>query len=79
MINNYHHFLLKTIISRGGRYLEAMIQGSKHEAEKGSLVIMATGDKCLYDESLDIFNSIASESYYIGKPRCANCCVGLPY
>jgi len=68
LINNYRYFLLKSILSRGGRYLEAMIQGSKQEAEQGTLVIMAAGDKSLYDECQIIFNSIAKKTYYLGKP-----------
>jgi len=45
-----------------------MIQGSKHEAEQGTLVIIAAGDKSLYEESQHIFNSIAKKTYYLGKP-----------
>jgi len=67
LINNYRYFLLKSILCRGGRYLEAMIQGSKQEAEEGTLVIMAAGDRSLYDDSQNIFNNIAKKSYYLGK------------
>lgn len=58
---------LKAIVSRGGRYLEAMIQGSKVEAEEGNLVFMAAGDKTLFDDCQSSFCAIAKNSFYLGK------------
>jgi len=68
LIVNYHYLLLKSIKSQGGRYLEAMIQGSKLEAEQGTLIIIAAGDRSLYLECQPIFNRIAKKSYYLGTP-----------
>jgi len=54
-------------MSRGGRFLESMIQGSKIEAEEGNLVCLAAGDKTLYDDCSTVFKAIAKNSVYIGK------------
>lgn len=59
--------ILKAIISKGGRYLEAMLQGSKPEAEDGSLICMAAGDKTLYDDCHSAFCAIAKHSIYLGN------------
>ncbi|XP_050441153.1 cytokine-like nuclear factor N-PAC [Adelges cooleyi] len=57
----------EAIISKGGRYLEAMLQGSKPEAEDGSLICMAAGDKTLYDDCHSAFCAIAKHSIYLGE------------
>ncbi|XP_050540446.1 cytokine-like nuclear factor N-PAC [Daktulosphaira vitifoliae] len=57
----------EAIISKGGRYLEAMLQGSKTEAEEGNLVCMAAGDKTLFDDCQSTFCAIAKNSFYLGE------------
>lgn len=59
--------IAEAIVSRGGRYLEAMIQGSKVEAEEGNLVFMAAGDKSLFDDCQSSFCAIAKNSFYLGE------------
>lgn len=54
-------------MSKGGRYLETMIQGSKLQAENGSLICMAAGDKTLFDDCQSSFCAIAKNSFFLGK------------
>uniref|UniRef100_A0A803L854 Uncharacterized protein n=1 Tax=Chenopodium quinoa TaxID=63459 RepID=A0A803L854_CHEQI len=44
------------IISKGGRFLEGPVSGSKKPAEDGQLIILAGGEKGLYDEAIPIFD-----------------------
>lgn len=60
-------YLLQAILSRGGRYLEAMIQGSKLNAEEGELICLAAGDKSLFADCETAFCSFANKSIYLGK------------
>ncbi|KAG0504010.1 hypothetical protein HPP92_004082 [Vanilla planifolia] len=46
----------EAITNKGGRFLEAPVSGSKKPAEDGQLVILAAGDKVLYDEVVPAFN-----------------------
>lgn len=52
----------------GGRFLEAPVSGSKKPAEDGTLVIMAGGDRSLYDDMLPIFEVLGKKSFYLGNP-----------
>lgn len=54
------------IISAGGRYLEAQLQGSKPEAEAGTLVILAAGDRTLFNDCQSCFESIGKNSFFLG-------------
>lgn len=54
------------IISAGGRYLEAQLQGSRPEAETGALVILAAGDRSLFAECQSCFESIGRNSFFLG-------------
>lgn len=54
------------IIGRGGRYLEAQLQGSKTCAEDGTLVILAAGDRSLFDECQSCFEAMGRNSFYLG-------------
>ena len=47
MICHYLVLILQAIISRGGKFLEAPVSGSKKPAEDGQLVILAAGDKVM--------------------------------
>jgi 3-hydroxyisobutyrate dehydrogenase len=55
------------INSKGGRYLEAQIQGSKSEAEEGSLIILAAGDRSLYEDCQSSFQAMGKHSFFLGK------------
>lgn len=52
---------------QGGRYLEAQIQGNKTDARNSALVILAAGDRSVYDECASCFQSISKKSFYLGK------------
>ncbi|XP_053672794.1 cytokine-like nuclear factor N-PAC [Anopheles nili] len=56
----------EAIISKGGRYLEAQIQGSKTQAEEGTLIILASGDRLLFEECQSCFEAISRNSFYLG-------------
>jgi len=57
----------EAIMNKGGRYLEAMMQGSKIEAEEGNLVVLAAGDKSLFDDCQSIFCATAKNSFFLGE------------
>jgi 3-hydroxyisobutyrate dehydrogenase-like beta-hydroxyacid dehydrogenase len=52
---------------QGGRYLEAPVSGSKKPAEDGSLVILAAGDRGLYDEVTPAFEIMGKKHFYLGQ------------
>lgn len=51
---------------RGGRYLEAPVNGSKKEAEQGNLVILAAGDRSLYMDCYSCFEAIGKKMFFLG-------------
>uniref|UniRef100_A0A8C4Q2P4 Cytokine-like nuclear factor N-PAC n=1 Tax=Eptatretus burgeri TaxID=7764 RepID=A0A8C4Q2P4_EPTBU len=55
------------IISRGGRYLEAPVSGNKHLSEEGLLILLAAGDRTLYDDCISCFQAVSKRSFYLGK------------
>lgn len=55
------------ITSKGGRYLEAQIQGCKSEAESGNLIILGAGDRHLFFQCKSCFKAIAKGVYYLGE------------
>ncbi|XP_028774537.1 glyoxylate/succinic semialdehyde reductase 1 [Neltuma alba] len=57
----------EAITSRGGRFLEGPVSGSKKPAEDGQLVILAAGDKALYDEILPAFDVLGKKSFFLGE------------
>lgn len=56
-----------TIIEAGGRFLEAPVSGTKKPAEDGTLIILAAGDKSVYDEALPAFEVMGKMSPYLGE------------
>ena len=71
-------FMFQAINAKGGRYLEAQVQGSKTQAEEGTLVILAAGDRSLFDDCQSCFKAMGKNSFYLGKIFCANYC-SLPF
>lgn len=55
------------INSKGGRYIEAQIQGSKKQADDGTLLILAAGDKTLFDDCQSCFTAMGKHSFYLGE------------
>lgn len=59
--------IAEAITSRGGKYLEVRLHGSKKEAEEGSLIVMAAGDRALYSECESCFQAFGKNSFYLGE------------
>ncbi|GMH25809.1 hypothetical protein Nepgr_027652 [Nepenthes gracilis] len=57
----------EAITSKGGYFLEAPVSGSKKPAEDGQLVILAAGEKALYDDAVPAFDVLGKKSFFLGK------------
>ncbi|KAE8713101.1 putative oxidoreductase GLYR1 [Hibiscus syriacus] len=57
----------EAITSKGGQFLEAPVSGSKQPAETGQLVILAAGEKSLYDAAVPAFDILGKKSFFLGK------------
>ncbi|KAK9150979.1 hypothetical protein Syun_009288 [Stephania yunnanensis] len=57
----------KAITEVGGRFLEAPVSGSKKPAEDGQLIILAAGDKALYEEMLPAFSVLGKKDFFLGE------------
>lgn len=55
------------VTARGGRFLEAPVSGSKKPAEDGTLIILAAGDRGLFDESMPLFEKMGKKSLFLGE------------
>ena len=55
-----------------GRYMEAQIQGSKAEARNGDLVILAAGDRSLYEDCTSCFQAMSKNSFFLGEVGSAS-------
>ncbi|XP_017154133.1 putative oxidoreductase GLYR1 homolog isoform X2 [Drosophila miranda] len=50
-----------------GRYLEAQIHGSRQEAADGMLIILAGGDRTVFEECHSCFKTIAKNTFFLGN------------
>ncbi|KAE8679686.1 putative oxidoreductase GLYR1 [Hibiscus syriacus] len=57
----------EAITSKGGQFLEAPVSGSKQPAETGQLVILAAGEKALYDAAVPAFDILGKKSFFLGQ------------
>ncbi|KAA8543607.1 hypothetical protein F0562_021647 [Nyssa sinensis] len=57
----------EAITSKGGSFLEAPVSGSKKPAEDGQLVILAAGEKALYEEAIPAFDVMGKKSFFLGQ------------
>jgi len=55
------------ITKAGGRFLEAPVSGTKKPAEDGTLIILAAGDKSLYDDATPAFDVMGKMAPYLGE------------
>lgn len=55
-----------SVAARGGRYLEGPVSGSRKPAEDGTLIILAAGDRSLYDEALPGLEKMGKKILYLG-------------
>ncbi len=51
----------------GARFLEAPVSGSKQPASDGSLVILAAGDRSLYDDAAPALDAMGKLKVYLGE------------
>lgn len=51
----------------GMTYLEAQIQGTKSQAEEGKLILLAAGDKTLFDACQTCFEAMGRNSFFVGE------------
>lgn len=58
--------IANAISSAGGRFLEAPVSGTKKPAEDGTLIILAAGDKSVYEEALPAFEVMGKMAPYLG-------------
>ncbi|CAH1102950.1 unnamed protein product [Psylliodes chrysocephalus] len=58
--------MCEIIKSKGGRYLEAQVQGSKNEADEGSLVVLTAGDKSLFVDCQSCFKAMGKTAFFLG-------------
>ncbi|CAN6802319.1 unnamed protein product, partial [Brassica oleracea var. botrytis] len=57
----------QAITGKGGRFVEGPVSGSKKPAEDGQLIILAAGDKSLFDETVPAFDVLGKKSFYLGQ------------
>lgn len=55
------------ITNKGGKYLEAQLQGSKQEADDGDLIVLCAGDNSLYESCSTCFAAIGKAVFYLGQ------------
>lgn len=55
------------IAERGGRFLEAPVSGTKKPAIDGTLIVLAAGDRTLYDDVAVAFSAMSKAHYYLGQ------------
>ncbi|GAV68410.1 NAD_binding_2 domain-containing protein [Cephalotus follicularis] len=57
----------EAIASKGGHFLEAPVSGSKKPAEDGQLIILAAGEKALYEEITPAFDVMGKKTFFLGQ------------
>ena len=55
------------IVANGARYLEAPVSGTKKPAEDGTLIILAAGDRGLYDEVAPALDKLGKKRLFLGE------------
>lgn len=55
------------ISGKGGSFLEAPVSGSKKPAEDGTLIILAAGERRLFDRALPYFEKMGKKSLFLGE------------
>uniref|UniRef100_A0AAR2IWN5 Cytokine-like nuclear factor N-PAC n=1 Tax=Pygocentrus nattereri TaxID=42514 RepID=A0AAR2IWN5_PYGNA len=59
--------LSQVITSRGGRFLEAPVSGSQQLSNDGMLVIVAAGDRSVYEDCSSCFQAMGKTSFFLGE------------
>ena len=58
---------LQAIESKGGRFLEAPVLGNRLLAKSGQLIVLAAGDKSLYEDCYSCFQAISKHKFHLGS------------
>lgn len=56
----------EAVTGRGGRFLEAPVSGSRKPAEDGTLIILAAGDRSLFDDAMPGLERMGKKILYLG-------------
>lgn len=56
----------EAVTSRGGRFLEAPVIGTKESAHSGQVLILASGDKSLYEDCYSCFQAMGRHMMFLG-------------
>lgn len=64
--NCYSMCECQVITSRGGRFLEAPVAGSQQLSNDGMLVILAAGDRTVYEDCSSCFQAMGKTSFFLG-------------
>ena len=64
--------IAEAVTLKCGRYLEAQLQGSKSEARNGTLVVLAAGDRSLYEDCQSCFQAVSKNSFFLGDVGMAS-------
>ncbi|XP_019959898.1 cytokine-like nuclear factor N-PAC isoform X4 [Paralichthys olivaceus] len=59
--------LSQVITLRGGRFLEAPVAGSQQLSNDGMLVIVAAGDRTVYEDCSSCFQAMGKTSFFLGE------------
>ena len=60
------------VIAAGTDYLEIPVMGGPNVAIDGKLVLMASGEKEIFEKFKQVFDSIAEQSFYVGNTGTAH-------
>ncbi|XP_069502134.1 cytokine-like nuclear factor N-PAC [Ambystoma mexicanum] len=56
----------RVIVSRGGRFLEAPVSGNQQLSNDGMLLILAAGDRGVYEDCSSCFKAMGKTSFFLG-------------
>jgi 3-hydroxyisobutyrate dehydrogenase-like beta-hydroxyacid dehydrogenase len=56
----------EAVMARGGRFLEAPVVGNKQLAIDGQLIVLAAGEKSIFDDCASCFQAIGKQTFYLG-------------
>jgi 2-hydroxy-3-oxopropionate reductase len=59
--------IAQAITAKGGRFVEAPVSGSKKPAQDGTLIILAAGDRGLYDQALPGLEKMGKKILFLGE------------
>ena len=55
------------VAAKGGRFLEAPVSGSRKPAQDGTLIVLAAGDRGLFDEALPCLEKMGKKCLFLGE------------